>query len=88
MDKMGTHCTDCRTVYLRNDKMSAEHSRNSEVILIPPSGVCNVAYSYKWEVLTSLNKVSLERHKPMLELEPPTTSPGPGLTFTPSFCNH
>jgi len=62
MGVMGTYCTDCRTVNPKNDKMSAEHnSHNSHVILIHLSGVCNVVYSYKIQVLTSLNKASFKR---------------------------
>jgi len=52
---------DCRTVNPQNDKMSAEHSHNSEGTLIPISGVCDIAYSYKRQVLTSLDKALFKR---------------------------
>jgi len=61
-DMMDIYCTDCRTVNPKNDQMSAEHLHNSEIILIHlSSGVCNVACSYKRQVLTLLNKVSFKR---------------------------
>ena len=47
MDMMGIYCADGRTVIPQNNKMSAEHSHSSQVLLIPLSGVCSMAYFYK-----------------------------------------
>ena len=64
MDMTGPDCTDCCTVNPDNDKMSVDHSHNSQVILIPSQVYAPSLILIRDIVLTSVTKVSFTRTWP------------------------